>query len=633
MNLHYINFCLHSAAIAVIMLLTIGYVKRNAAEKETEAHMAKIIKWVVIELVIFAVFITGSVILVTRFIQPYMEAENKMPNSGTFIFRQLESGELEITWPEAQRADYYIFKIYRLPNEGQLSYQNDAARLVFEKKVTGGHSVILRGDMFSGNMLFRVTSAVGYVMEQTERVRFSDNALELITRFDPPSIGNLTYSTDPDKQTASIRFDMTDGTTCHVSLLSESGEKQLLKSVNGSSVSLNFGEDGDLRIPAFGQQVTLHFSVFRESEGIVYYSNNYATLDIDRTMLVPSDIKLEFFGEERDCWLNWQEEECDYYEVQALDPATGVWNVIAVVKADEGCSYRVSDLKDQLLVLRVAAAYEKTTEGADGEIQTTVKYRSISNEIGVDPSKFEPKQTQITVSKLWDDVDNKDGVRPESVTVNLLADGEEIAEAVLNEENGWHYTFEDVLVFHEGKKILYTVTEDPVAEYTTVITGDAAEGFTITNSYIPKPDTWMGTVTIFNLRIRSGAGYNYSILDFLQKGDRVEILEIIEVESELWGRISKGWVAMEFVELDIDLPAPKGRMGTVTIDNLRIRTGAGYNYPIMALYQKGDRVDILQIVEVDGELWGRVEKGWVALEFVRLDEPLEQESEPEEENE
>ena len=34
----------------------------------------------------------------------------------------------------------------------------------------------------------------------------------------------------------------------------------------------------------------------------------------------------------------------------------------------------------------------------------------------------EPEETEVTVTKVWDDADNKDGKRPESVTVNLLAD-------------------------------------------------------------------------------------------------------------------------------------------------------------------------------------------------------------------
>ena len=44
-------------------------------------------------------------------------------------------------------------------------------------------------------------------------------------------------------------------------------------------------------------------------------------------------------------------------------------------------------------------------------------------------------------------------------------------------------------------------------------------------------------------------------------------------------------------------------------------------------------MDILEIVEVDGGLWGRVDKGWISLEFVILDEPLEEEPGPDPEEE
>jgi len=133
--------------------------------------MAKIIKWVVIELIIFAVFITGSVILVTRFIQPYMDAQSKMPADGSFVFRQLESGQLEITWPKADQADYYIFQVYQLPNDGQLSYQNAAGKLVYENKVTDGNTVVIPSDAYTGNMLFKVSAARGYeIRQQLERI-------------------------------------------------------------------------------------------------------------------------------------------------------------------------------------------------------------------------------------------------------------------------------------------------------------------------------------------------------------------------------------------------------------------------------------------------------------------------------
>ena len=88
----------------------------------------------------------------------------------------------------------------------------------------------------------------------------------------------------------------------------------------------------------------------------------------------------------------------------------------------------------------------------------------------------------ISGSKTWNDADNQDGKRPESITVRLLANGEEKdSQTVTADENGnWTYSFEKLPKYEAGKEILYTVTEDAVADYTTEITG-----YDITNSYAP----------------------------------------------------------------------------------------------------------------------------------------------------
>ena len=57
-----------------------------------------------------------------------------------------------------------------------------------------------------------------------------------------------------------------------------------------------------------------------------------------------------------------------------------------------------------------------------------------------------------------------------------------------NKENEWKHVFEDLHVCEDGKEIEYTITEDTVALYDNVITGDPETGFTVTNYYTPKGD-------------------------------------------------------------------------------------------------------------------------------------------------
>ena len=98
---------------------------------------------------------------------------------------------------------------------------------------------------------------------------------------------------------------------------------------------------------------------------------------------------------------------------------------------------------------------------------------------------YHPQTINIPVTKVWDDGDDQDDKRPESVTVRLLADGAEVANTTLPLEGVWSYTFTGLPVYQNGKEINYTLTEDSVEDYTTSIIGTASVGFTVTNSYEP----------------------------------------------------------------------------------------------------------------------------------------------------
>lgn len=91
-----------------------------------------------------------------------------------------------------------------------------------------------------------------------------------------------------------------------------------------------------------------------------------------------------------------------------------------------------------------------------------------------------PEVTEVTVKKVWDDKENKDGLRPDKVTVRLLADGQEVASQELSAATDWKTAFTNLPVYKAGKKIVYTLTEDSVAGYTAKI-----DGFTVTNYHTP----------------------------------------------------------------------------------------------------------------------------------------------------
>lgn len=104
-------------------------------------------------------------------------------------------------------------------------------------------------------------------------------------------------------------------------------------------------------------------------------------------------------------------------------------------------------------------------------------------------NKRTPETTTVTVKKIWNDAQNQDGLRPSTIKVHLLANGKEVQSIDLaGQGNEWTYTFTDLPVYKDGQKVVYTVTEDKVDNYTTKI-----DGTTITNSY--KPGKTSLTVT------------------------------------------------------------------------------------------------------------------------------------------
>ena len=63
-------------------------------------------------------------------------------------------------------------------------------------------------------------------------------------------------------------------------------------------------------------------------------------------------------------------------------------------------------------------------------------------------------------------------------------------------------------------------------------------------------NTLTGTVNGIGLRIRKGAGTNYAIVGTLTIGDKVTILETKTVSGMKWGRITKGWISLDYVTLN-----------------------------------------------------------------------------------
>lgn len=165
----------------------------------------------------------------------------------------------------------------------------------------------------------------------------------------------------------------------------------------------------------------------------------------------------------------------DPVELNAENEWKYTWKNLASEDEDgQHISYLVTAVEDDTLTANNYTA-EVTRSSSDDEFVVTYKH--------------EIEKTGITANVTWDDAENQDGIRPDSVTLQLKADGEAVGSRITVDgtNDKWTKTWDNLPVNKAGKKVTYTVEQTGLrSEYTQATAGDAATGFTITNSYTPK---------------------------------------------------------------------------------------------------------------------------------------------------
>ena len=110
--------------------------------------------------------------------------------------------------------------------------------------------------------------------------------------------------------------------------------------------------------------------------------------------------------------------------------------------------------------------------------------------------------TSVSVTKVWNDNNDQDGIRPDSVSVSLLANDVVKETVTLNEANGWSHTFTNLPVEDEnGTVITYTVKENDVPTgYEANVTKDTTETTSISGTQNTAQSIYRVTNTYESVR-------------------------------------------------------------------------------------------------------------------------------------
>ena len=201
---------------------------------------------------------------------------------------------------------------------------------------------------------------------------------------------------------------------------------------------------------------------------------------------------------------------------------THKYTISEVAGTETGITYDKTVQEVEVTVEKVSATELKATASKE------------ANDL-VFTNKYTPAKTEVPVKKVWDDKDNQDGKRPSSVTVKLLADGQDTGKTLdLNATNGWAGSFTNLDADKGGTPIKYTVVEVTVPGYTSEVTGDAASGFTITNSYSPETVDVKATKNWDDANNQDGKRPTKITINLLADGQKVDSKEVQAATDGTW---------------------------------------------------------------------------------------------------
>ena len=275
----------------------------------------------------------------------------------------------------------------------------------------------------------------------------------------------------------------------------------------------------------------------------------------------------------------------------------------------------------------------------------------------------EVKTVNLSGTKTWVDNNNAHGLRPQSITIWLTANGIEVENSrktitptTVGEEQVWSWTYENLPKYKNGREIKYAIREMPVLGYTTSYSEDK---LSIINTEqltsISGTKSWMGdsnydgvspvrpqsitvklkavinwqTVDVGEATASAANNWTYSFDDlpvYGSNGEKIQYTveevvpegyspiyegyditnrygEYIDIYGQKqWNEVPQGYELPETITLQLSPPIwQRGEMRTLTTTSAE----EGWNYRFTDLPKKDDQGNeitytVTEVTEVDG---------------------------------
>ncbi|NLX83673.1 MAG: Cna B-type domain-containing protein [Clostridiales bacterium] len=144
-------------------------------------------------------------------------------------------------------------------------------------------------------------------------------------------------------------------------------------------------------------------------------------------------------------------------------------------------------------------------------------------------NSYTPVTLTVSGSKSWDDKDNQDGKRPDTITIRLMKNGTELDSKTVTAAEGWAWEFANLPQYEAGKEVVYTIKEDAVSGYTSSI-----QDYDVTNSYSSVTLTVSGSKTWDDEDNQDGKRPASITIRLIKNGTELDSKTVTATEGWAW---------------------------------------------------------------------------------------------------
>lgn len=298
--------------------------------------MKKTVFWIVG--ILLVLLLAAGAAFVYFFVLPYRDAASSMPDNVTLTIRQDAQDQLTLTWPEAERADYYSLEL-QLPMTAEAIEAEEEPTVIYQEYVRGT-TCVLPPVADDQELVIQISTVIEYEAGWEIRQRLGDKPVRLTTTLNRPTITGLQWTADPDTDSIAVSYEPQSATHTQIYLSQSDGTLTLLKTLTETETELTFGEGMDIPMPDHDTECILVFDAYRISEGLEYYGYLCGETTVVREDLLGRALAFTVTDEGHNVYsMTWEETKGEYYELQQYDAEHNQWLTLSQIPKDGERTY------------------------------------------------------------------------------------------------------------------------------------------------------------------------------------------------------------------------------------------------------------------------------------------------------